>query len=75
MDFQVAELQHSLTVDNLKRENDQQENDRLDTFFKLSDGSFSYNKEAERDVDGRDWTAMHFKKRTEKPKDSPGRQR
>ena len=35
--------------------------DELDKLFDDSD-----KEEDERDVDGRDWTAMHFKKRTDK---------
>ena len=61
----MIELQHSMTVDNLKRDSGMPLQ-RLDTFFKLSEGVASDKEEEERDVDGRDWTAMHFKKRTDK---------
>ena len=52
-----------MTVDNLQPSLEIPD-ERLDAFFRLSEGSV---EEQSQPVDGRDWTAMHFKKRTEKP--------
>ena len=61
-----------MTVDNLKQDSGMPLQ-RLDTFFKLSEGVASDKEEEERDIDGRDWTAMHFKKRKDKANPNTGK--